>query len=93
VKCYFSCTSSFKTVIDKCLYSQKAMTQIRRGCEVRGISLWLERAYKSLVKRHELYFFVFCHPKTKQKELGRCRTSGYVKVYRLRVKSVCLLIT
>jgi len=35
----------------QCTYSQKVMTQIRRGCEVRDMSTW---SYKNLVKRRGL---------------------------------------
>ena len=54
VKYYSSCTLSL-TIGHKYAYCQKAMTWIRHGCEVKAISLWQERSYKSLVKRHDQF--------------------------------------
>ena len=39
MKFHSFCISSFKTVVHKCTYCKKAMTQIRHSCEVRGNSL------------------------------------------------------
>ena len=50
-----SCASALKIVVHKCTYCQKTMTGIRRVCEARGIFLWEEKYYKSLLERHDFW--------------------------------------
>lgn len=40
IKRYSSCPSSWKTVVYKCAYCQKAMTWTRHDCEARDMFVW-----------------------------------------------------
>ena len=55
-----SCTSSLKRVVHKCTYCQKVVARIKRDCEVMDVSLWQERDYESLVRRHDQVFDRSC---------------------------------
>lgn len=55
-----SCTSSLTRVVPKCTYCQKVVARIKRDCEVMDVSLWQERDYESLVRRHDQVFDCNC---------------------------------
>ena len=57
MKYYSSCALSLTIIVHKCTYTQKIMMWIRHHCKASDISFWHARSCKSLVKRHDQFFF------------------------------------